>query len=64
MDMFEKMLAGWKRNYLSNGERLTLVKSMLTNLLVYYLSVMIVQVRTTKKLKNIQCLFLWGGGGG
>lgn len=59
IDLFEKRLAGWKMNYLSRGRRLTLIKIMLTNLLIYYLSVLTVPVNIAKKLENIQCRFLW-----
>ena len=40
-DIIEKMgrkLAGWKKMYLSKGGRLTLIKSTLSNLPMYFMS--------------------------
>lgn len=47
IDMFEKRLAGWKRNFLSKDGRLTLIKNTLTNLLIYYLSILTIQASIT-----------------
>ena len=38
IEKMESKLAGWKRMYLSKGGRLTLIKSMLSNIPTYYLS--------------------------
>ena len=38
LDKMEKRLAGWKRLYLSKGGRLTLIKSTLSNIPTYFLS--------------------------
>jgi hypothetical protein len=38
VEKFEKRLIGWKRLYLSKGGRLTLIKSTLSSLPTYYLS--------------------------
>lgn len=38
IDGFERRLAGWKRKYLSKGGRMTLIKSTLSNLPTYFLS--------------------------
>jgi hypothetical protein len=38
IEKMENRLAGWKRLYLSKGGRLTLIKSTLSNLPTYYLS--------------------------
>jgi hypothetical protein len=37
-EQMEQRLAGWKKIYLSKGGRLTLIKSTLSNLSTYYLS--------------------------
>lgn len=38
IELFENKLTGWKRNFFSKGGRLTLIKSTLANLPIYYLS--------------------------
>ena len=38
LDKMEKRLAGWKRLYLSKRGRLTLIKSTLSNIPTYFLS--------------------------
>ena len=38
LERVEKKLVGWKRLYLSKGDRLTLLKSTLSSLPTYYLS--------------------------
>ena len=44
LERMEKKLSGWKRLYLSKGGRLTLVKSTLSNLPMYYLSLFVIPV--------------------
>lgn len=60
IEMFEKRLARWKIDFLSKGGRLTLIKSILTNLPIYFLSAVPILVKVAKKLGNIQCHLLWG----
>lgn len=60
IEMFENRLMGWKRNFLSKGGRFTLIKSTMSNLPVYYLSILTIPKDIAKKLDNIQCRFLWG----
>lgn len=59
IDIFDKCLAGWKRNYLSKGGRLTLIKNTLSNLPTYYRSVLTIPTKVAKILESIQCRFLW-----
>ena len=56
----EKKLAGWKRLYLSKGGRLTLLKSTLSSLPTYYLSLFTIPQHIANRLERIQWNFLWG----
>lgn len=62
ISLFENRLAGWKRSLLSKGGRLTLIRSTLSNLPMYYLSILTVPAKVAKRLESIQCWFLWGDG--
>lgn len=57
--MFERRLTSWKINFLSKGDRLTLIKSPMAHLPIYYLSTFTVPVSIAKKLEVSQCKFLW-----
>jgi hypothetical protein len=48
----ECRLAGWKKLYLSKGGRLTLIKSTLSNLPTYYMSLFPVPMSVAKGLRN------------
>ena len=56
----EKKLSGWKRLYLSKGGRLTLLKSTLSSLPTYYLSLFTIPKAVAIRLERIQRNFLWG----
>ena len=60
LEKMEKKLAGWKRLYLSKGDRLTLLKSTLSSLPIYYLSLFTIPVAVANRLERIQRKFLWG----
>ena len=60
LERMEKKLAGWKRLYLSKGGRLTLLKSILSSLLTYYLSLFTIPKAVMTRLERIQRNFLWG----
>lgn len=51
-----------KRKYLSKGGRFTLIKSMFSNLLIYFLSLFVIPIRVSLRLEPIQKDFLSGGG--
>ncbi|CAL5415136.1 unnamed protein product [Camellia sinensis] len=61
LDKFKRKLAAWKRRYLSFAGRVTLIKSVLSSLPVYFLSIFKLPVGIAKALHRIQANFLWGG---
>jgi hypothetical protein len=60
-DMMSRRLVPWKRLYLSKGGRVTLIKSTLSNMPTYMLSLFPIPVDVAKCLEKIQRDFLWGG---
>ena len=60
LEKFERKLAGWKKMYLSKGGRLTLLKSTLSNLPTYYLSLFTIPTHVANKIERVQRDFLWG----
>jgi hypothetical protein len=61
LEKMEKCLAGWKRLYLSKGGRLTLIKSTLSSLPTYFLSLFPIPSSVANRMEKIQRNFLWGG---
>ena len=64
--VLEKMgrkLAGWKKLYLSKGARLTLIKSTISSLPVYFLSLFPIPASVNRRIEKLQREFLWGGMG-
>ena len=59
IERMEKKLAGWKQLYLSKGGRLTLLKSTLSSLPTYYLSLFPIPQHVADRLEKIQRNFLW-----
>ena len=60
LEKMERRLEGWKRLYLSKGGRVTLIKSTLSNLLTYFLSLFPIPVSVANRIERIQWNFLWG----
>ena len=58
LERMEKKLSGWKRLYLSKESRLTLVKSTLSSLPSYYLSLFVILVAVADRLERLQRKFL------
>ena len=58
LERMEKKLSGYKRLYLSKGGSLTLVKSTLSSLSTYYLSLFVIPVAVADRLEHIQRKFL------
>ena len=60
LERVEKKLVGWKWFYLSKGDGLTLLKSTLSSLPTYYLSLFTIPQHIAGKLERIQRNFFWG----
>ena len=56
----EKKLSGWKCLYLSKGGRLTLLRSTLSSLPRYFLSLFTISKAVAASMECIQRNFLWG----
>jgi hypothetical protein len=61
VEKMEKRLAGWKRLYLSKGGRLTLLKSTLSSLPTYFLSLFPIPMSVAHRIEKLQRDFVWGG---
>ena len=61
LEKIERRLAGWKRLYLSKGGHLTLIKSTLSNLPTYLLSLFPIPATVARRMEQLQRDFLWGG---
>ena len=60
-ERFRKRLASWKIQYISKGGRATLIRSILSSLPIYYLSLFRMPQKVCARLEKIQKQFLWGG---
>ena len=60
MEKIEWKLAGWKKLYLLKGGRLTLLKSTLSSLTTYFLSLFNIPTHVANKIEKLQRDFLWG----
>jgi hypothetical protein len=61
IEKMERKLAGWKRLYLSKGGKVTLIKSTLSNLPTYFLSLFPIPAGVAHRLEKLQREFLWNG---
>lgn len=57
----QRRLASWKRRFISFGGRLTLIRSVLSSLPVYYMSLFKLLEGVARAIDRIQAFFLWGG---
>ena len=68
-DLMARRLAPWKRSYLFKGGRIMLIKSTLSNLPTYMLSLFPILAQVAKRIEKIQrdscvCVCVLGLGGG
>ena len=61
-ERFQKRLAMWKRQYISKGGRLTLIRSTLSSMPIYFMSLFCLLRKVRLRLEKIQRDCLWGGG--
>ena len=61
-ERFRKRQANWKRQYISKGGILTLIRSTLFNMPTYVMSLFRLPRKVKIRLEKIQRDFLWGGG--
>ena len=55
-----RRLAGMEKLYLSKGGRVALIKSTLSSILTYYMSLFRMPTNVTNKLEKLQWDLLWG----
>ena len=61
-ERMRRRLALWKRQYISKGGRITLIKSTLANMPIYQLSLFQMPKIVAKRFEKLQRDFLWGVG--
>ncbi|RVW47226.1 putative ribonuclease H protein [Vitis vinifera] len=57
-----RRLSLWKRQYISKGGRITLIKSTLASMPIYQMSIFRMPKSVAKRVEKTQRDFLWGGG--
>ena len=61
LEKMERRLAGGKRLYLSKGGKVTLIKSTLSSLPTYFLSIHPIPGKVANRMEKLQRDFLWSG---
>ncbi|RVW74104.1 LINE-1 reverse transcriptase-like [Vitis vinifera] len=56
-----RRLARWKRQYISKGGRITLIRSTLASMPIYHMSLFRMPKSMARRLDKVQRDFLWGG---
>ena len=57
-----RRLARWKRQYISKGGRITLIRRVLARMPIYHMSLFRMPKSVARRLDKVQRDFLWGGG--
>ena len=60
-ERMRRRLAQWKRQYISKGGRITLIKSTMASLPIYNMSLFRMPKSVANRLEKLQRDFLWGG---
>ena len=61
-ERFQRRLAIWKRQHISKGGRLTLIRNTLSSMPIYLMSFFCMSKQVRLRLEKIQRDFLWSGG--
>ncbi|RVW27519.1 hypothetical protein CK203_092006 [Vitis vinifera] len=61
-EKMRRRLACWKREYISKGGRLILIKSTMASMPLYQMSLFRMPKSVARRLEKLQRDFLWGGG--
>jgi hypothetical protein len=61
LEKLERRLSGWQKLYLSKGGRLTLLKSTLSSLPTYFLSLFTIPFSVVRRIEKLQRDLFWGG---
>ncbi|RVW55650.1 LINE-1 retrotransposable element ORF2 protein [Vitis vinifera] len=61
-EKMRRRLAHWKRQYISKGGRLILIKSTMASIPLYQMSLFRMPKLVARRLEKLQRDFLWGGG--
>ena len=61
-ERFRKRLAMWKRQFVSKGGKFTLVESIVSSPLIYFMSLFVIPIKVNLRLEKIQIDFLRGDG--
>ena len=61
-ERMRKKLARWKSQYISKGGRITLIRSTLASMPIYFMSMLSMPRKVRLRFERIHRDFLWGGG--